>query len=116
MRGPSQARSSQVLGPGGTGHWIPFRIELTAPAASRALGVAVLLDPVPGQRTTAAVAALSLVAWGRQGRPPQGNPMEDHLRVSAPVTLTLRHDRWPGADPPQPGRSPLERLPAGVGS
>lgn len=116
MGGPSQARSTQVLGPGGTGHWIPFRIELTAPAASRALGVSVLLDPLPGQRTTAAVADLSLVAWGRQGRPPQGNPMEDHLRVSAPVTLTLRHDRWPGADPPPPGRSPLERLPAGVGS
>lgn len=116
MRGPSQARSSQVLGSGGSGHWIPFRIDLTVPAASRALGVAVLLDPVPGRRTTAAVAGLSLVAWGRRGRPPQGNPMEDHLRVSGPVTLTLRHDRWPGADPPQPGRSPLERLPAGVGS
>jgi len=116
MRGPSQARSSQGLGSGGSGHWIPFCIDLTVPAASRALGVAVLLDPVPGRRTTAAVAGLSLVAWGRRGRPPQGNPMEDHLRVSAPVTLTLRHDRWPGADPPQPGRPPLERLPVGVGS
>jgi hypothetical protein len=114
-RGPSQARGSQLLAPGGDGGWIPFRIELAVPAASRALGVAVVLDPVPGRRTTAAVAALGLVAWGPPGQPLRGNPMDDHLRVTAPVTLTLRHDRWPGADPPEPGRSPLEALPTGVG-
>jgi len=114
-RGPSQARGSQLLAPGGDGGWIPFRIEMVVPAASRALGLAVVLDPVPERRTTAAVAALDLVAWGPPGQPPRGNPMDDHLRVTAPVTLTLRHDRWPGADPPEPGRSPLEALPTGVG-
>ena len=115
MRGPSQARTSQRLGPGGDGRWTPFRIDLAVPAASRALGVAVALDPVPGRRTTAAVAALSLVAWEPPGQPPRGNPMQDHLRVTAPVSVTLRHDRWPGADPPAPGRSPLEPLPPEVG-
>lgn len=115
MRGPSQARTSQRLGPGGDGRWTPFRIDLAVPAASRALGVAVALDPVPGRRTTAAVAALSLVAWDPPGQAPRGNPMQDHLRVTAPVSVTLRHDRWPGADPPAPGRSPLEPLPPEVG-
>ena len=96
-KGPSIARTMQLLVDDADADWRAFRLDVTVPDGIVAAGLFIRLAPPPNGVARARIDDLAMVEWA--GADTEPGPLFDYVKVAGDAELVLSHDVLAGGEP-----------------